>query len=555
MRLRITSIVTCIFIFTLISFSFPANAAIRIIFPDEDVWVSSDTVDIIGVLEGEDDTFVKVKVKKGKLLGSDKSPIIKGAFSAAVKLKKGKNRIIINSGKSKAERKIFFAASKKEIPEGLKPYYIHPAVEKSSCDTCHQITGKSPSYKKIIPTTANCTTGKCHTNIGNDKFIHGPIGAKICVFCHNPHGSSIPKTVSRSGKDLCLSCHEEEKRIYREKVIMPPVNEGNCVACHNPHQSSQKFQLAGNSLEDLCFSCHDKQMKNKTTLHGPVKQGECIACHLPHSAPYKGLLTEKKEQFCLTCHKKRLEEFTRKHSHKPIKEDCNSCHTAHGSDVEFQLKESEPKLCYSCHQKTHPEVIKEIKKAKVQHRSVVEGKCSSCHTVHSTDFEKQLKAPLKYICFACHKELQEQVVSSKYMHGAVKESNCNACHKSHGAAYVDLLKKYFPTEFYTAYSPEKYAMCFECHNPDICKDEMTHELTNFRNGSVNLHFLHVNRKKGRSCKACHEVHAGNQAKHVRSEVPFGMWSYPIQFTSKKNGGTCVVGCHKPSSYNRVKMVK
>lgn len=130
MRLRITSIVTCIFIFTLISFSFPANAAIRIIFPDEDVWVSSDTVDIIGVLEGEDNTFVKVRVKKGKLLGSDKSPIIKGAFSAAVKLKKGKNRIIINSGKSKAERKIFFAASKKEIPEGLKPYYIHPAVEK-----------------------------------------------------------------------------------------------------------------------------------------------------------------------------------------------------------------------------------------------------------------------------------------------------------------------------------------------------------------------------------------------------------------------------------------
>jgi predicted CXXCH cytochrome family protein len=116
---------------------------------------------------------------------------------------------------------------------------------------------------------------------------------------------------------------------------MPPVNEGNCVACHNPHQSSQKFQLVGNSLEDLCFSCHDKQMKNKTTLHGPVKQGECIACHLPHSAPYKGLLTEKKEQFCLTCHKKRLEEFTRKHSHKPTKEDCNSCHTAHGSNVEF----------------------------------------------------------------------------------------------------------------------------------------------------------------------------------------------------------------------------
>ena len=115
-----------------------------------------------------------------------------------------------------------------------------------------------------------------------------------------------------------------------------------------------------------------------------------------------------------------------------------------------------------------------------------------------------------------------------------------------------LLKKYFPTEFYTAYTPLEYAMCFECHNKDICNDKTTKELTNFRNGSVNLHFAHVNRTKGRSCKACHEVHAGDQAKHIRAEVPFGMWSYPIQFTPKDNGGSCVVGCHKPRSYDRIK---
>jgi hypothetical protein len=28
-------------------------------------------------------------------------------------------------------------------------------------------------------------------------------------------------------------------------------------------------------------------------------------------------------------------------------------------------------------------------------------------------------------------------------------------------------------------------------------------------------------KKGRSCKACHEPHAGDQEKHVRPDVPFG----------------------------------
>ncbi|MBW2645494.1 MAG: cytochrome C [Deltaproteobacteria bacterium] len=551
--------------FALMSVGLPVEASIKIMFPPQDVWVSADKttgteiVEVVGVVAKEKAKFVTVKVKRGKLLGRDKIPIKNGAFSLHVQLTKGENRVIIKSGKSTVERKIFLAVSKGKIPKGFKHYYVHPSTDKSmerpSCDTCHQLKGRTPSYKRIIPTKANCTTGKCHDKIGKAKYIHGPIGAKICVFCHNPHGSVLPKVVSRGGADLCISCHQEEKRIYKDKVIMPPVKEGNCIVCHDPHQSSQKFQLIGKSLEGLCFNCHDKGIKKYTSLHGPMKQGECIACHRPHSSPYKGLLAEKNEKFCFLCHKERLEQFKRKFSHKPQTENCNSCHTAHGSNVTFQLKDKEPELCYSCHQKTHPEVIKEIKRAKVQHRGVTEGKCSACHTVHSTNFQKQLKAPLKEICFVCHKELKDKVTSSKYQHGAVKEGNCNACHTSHGAQYAHLLKKYFPAEFYAAYTPSEYAMCFECHNKDICKDETTKELTNFRNGSVNLHFTHVNRTKGRNCKACHEVHAGNQAKHIRAEVPFGMWSYPIQFTPKDNGGSCVVGCHKPRSYDRVKAAR
>ena len=81
------------------------------------------------------------------------------------------------------------------------------------------------------------------------------------------------------------------------------------------------------------------------------------------------------------------------------------------------------------------------------------------------------------------------------------------------------------------------------------------DLTGFRNGNLNLHFLHVNREKGRSCRTCHEVHAGNQAKHIRNDVPFGKaWMLPIDFTENRNGGTCVAGCHKPKDYNRVNPV-
>lgn len=203
-----------------------------------------------------------------------------------------------------------------------------------------------------------------------------------------------------------------------------------------------------------------------------------------------------------------------------------------------------------CHKKLHSELAEAIEQAKVRHRPVAEGKCTACHTPHSTDYEKQLQAPLKEICFGCHEELGYTVAESAGKHGPVNTNDCAQCHLVHGSPYSRLLRAYFPAEFYTPYATEKYRICFNCHNSRIALRKMSEE-TEFRNGRSNLHFLHVNREKGRSCKACHGVHAGNQEKHIREEVPFGRgWSYPITYKKTATGGSCVVGCHKPKKYDR-----
>ena len=33
-----------------------------------------------------------------------------------------------------------------------------------------------------------------------------------------------------------------------------------------------------------------------------------------------------------------------------------------------------------------------------------------------------------------------------------------------------------------------------------------------------------------------------------------MWMLPIKYTQTKNGGSCVVGCHKPKGYDRINPV-
>ncbi len=544
-----------VLIFTIISTPL-LWAKIRIVSPPSKTYIRVGKVLLTGVVEGSKVKWVEISGVK--VSGKAKVPVKEGGFSAAVTLSRGMNTITVKSGNEKVVIKVFYLASPKDkrlIPKGFKAFYMHKYSGTLSCGKCHRVGKVGP--RSIIPTPANCSTGACHSNMGKAKHVHGPVGASVCICCHNPHGSYMPKELEREGGDLCYACHTAKKKEFSKEVVHPPVEDGDCTSCHDPHQSSLRFQLRGKSLEDLCFQCHDSSIVKHRFLHGPVGAGDCVACHKPHASDHEYLLIENPEKgaLCFVCHKQRKKEFRRKFVHKPVAEDCGKCHDPHGSDFKAQLVKKEADLCRSCHLKLNPKVYSDISKAKYPHKPVKEGDCTHCHTPHSSNFRSQLKASLPGLCFNCHRELRDYIKSCKYYHGPVKDGDCDACHKPHGSLYSKLLNKYFPPEFYTPYSPKKYDLCFECHNRDIARDKRTTTLTDFRNGDFNLHYFHVHRTKGRSCKACHDPHASSQPKHIRTEVPFGAWSYPIKFTKTKTGGGCVVGCHRPYRYDRVKPVK
>lgn len=401
-----------------------------------------------------------------------------------------------------------------------------------------------------------CVTKECHPTFGQAAYVHGPIGAGQCVVCHQEGNARHPTRSGKDfqlahggGKELCYACHE---RVDANRVVHKPVVTGDCIACHDPHQSGAELMLKKETTSALCFSCHENNKTNRGFVHGPVAAGDCNICHNPHSSPFPHLAEEQGAELCLLCHIDRKEEFTRRYVHKPVEEECGACHNAHATDSEFMLYGDDKDLCYRCHKETQ----KLIEDSVVKHTALKKEKCVSCHTAHSSDFPRQLRSPTREICYTCHADLGAQVQNSKRQHGPVKQNDCYACHDPHGSNYAWVLKKAFPPEFYMPYRTDHYAICFDCHNKDIALNEFTTKLTDFRNGDHNMHFLHVNKDpKGRSCKACHEVHAGDQEKHIRKEVPFGKsWKLPINFTKTPTGGRCVVGCHKPKDYDRVNPV-
>lgn len=301
--------------------------------------------------------------------------------------------------------------------------------------------------------------------------------------------------------DGCATrCHKSKAR---EGFVHGPVASDDCVACHNPtgtaiHPKDRgAFRLAAVGAA-LCLTCHES-MAAKKVVHPPVGAGECLSCHDPHQSANPVLLKARGAELCFGCHDSA--GFSYKHGHLPV--------TA--------------------------------------------GECLKCHDPHQSDSPKLLRASGAALCFRCH---DSKMATGRSIHQPVARGDCGDCHNPHGSSFSKLLKDDYPEAFYLTYDQNSFALCFACHSGQIAEDRRTDTLTGFRNGDYNLHYVHINKSdKGRSCKTCHDAHASPQQRLVKERIPgFGSWDIPIRYTKTDTGGTCVAGCHKPKSYDRLRAV-
>ena len=363
----------------------------------------------------------------------------------------------------------------------------------------------------------------------------------------------------------------EPNMLADKEVIHKPYEWGDCSVCH----IDKDPQKSGNTAlvkepPDLCYQCHDKKTKEgKKFIHGPVAAGACTVCHDPHKSKNRRLLVyDSINGLCTSCHidKRDLLQKT-DNIHPPVADNCIHCHDPHTENFKFQLKGSPKKgLCVMCHED------KKIWESKVKNRHSAMSssrKCLNCHDPHGTGQPFSLKtAAIKDLCLQCHdKELVRDEDGAKLInmakhlkehpdwHGPIQWGDCATCHNPHGSSNFRMLKKPFPETFYASFDVDKY-LCFECHDPKKVTEPRTTEATNFRNGDLNLHYLHVNKDKGRTCRACHDVHATKDyPHHLRKKTKFGRINFPIRFIETPTGGSCAPACHARRYYDRKNPVK
>ncbi len=297
------------------------------------------------------------------------------------------------------------------------------------------------------------------------------------------------------------------------------------------------------------------------SVHSPFATGDCALCHEGKDPKAPGKAIKPVNDTCFACHEEMQQALAQgKYKHLAAQKDCTFCHNPHNAKLRQLLVAEMPALCTGC----HVGIRKDMDSA-VKHDALTSGRsCSACHSPHASGVEKVLLRLPYEQCVGCHSadgmkdssgkpmtNFAKLLAESPVRHAPIESKDCSACHKPHGSAHTRLAIADYPAQFYAPYAPERYALCFTCHDDKLAAQAETTVDTRFRDGARNLHFLHVNKAdRGRTCRACHEVHAAKQPFIVRDSVPFGPkgWALNVGFRRNPDGGTCEKTCHAAKSY-------
>jgi len=297
-------------------------------------------------------------------------------------------------------------------------------------------------------------------------------------------------------------------------------------------------------------------------LHPPYLEERCGKCHVAPDSVLLAVLRVWPNGVCVSCHLDLAWDFTQADvQHPPGRHYCTTCHEPHGGRVRNLLRD-ETRLaeCAACHE----DFLRESQSKPFRHRHFdLRTECGFCHYAHRSGLGKFVKENSAESCLTCHdlgiamedgrtlENVKRSLQQAPVVHEAMEQQSCPACHTPHGSDQPFLLTEGYPSGSYEAYSIEQYELCWKCHDPALVGGKAGEGATEFRDGSRNLHGVHlVGLRRGRACHLCHTAHTSQKPHLIREMVAFQEWNAPLGYETFPDGGRCATPCHREKEYHR-----
>ena len=197
-----------------------------------------------------------------------------------------------------------------------KAFAHDDAYTAASCESCHSGAAKHAETgepddvqtpREAGTLAANAICSSCHDNNEQHTFWSGSAHEASglgCVDCHSVHAAQVERRgIAMTGTtQLCLSCHTTMSVAMTQRS-RHPLREGqmDCASCHNPHGGLSEKLVKADSVNDLCYGCHQEKRGPFLWEHSPVRE-DCQTCHDPHGSNNTDLLVARASQLCESCH-------------------------------------------------------------------------------------------------------------------------------------------------------------------------------------------------------------------------------------------------------------